>query len=58
MHLHVGIVTEGEAYETVGKLLPNLQQPEAVTEYLEDLNQSSEEANAAEEGKHQSITQF
>ena len=58
MHLHVGNVFEGEAYEAVGELLPDLQQSEAVAEYFEDPNQSSEEPKAAEEGKHRSMTLF
>ena len=58
MHLHVGNVSEGEAYEAVGELFPDPQQSEAVAEYFEDPNQSLEEPKATEEGKHRSMTQF
>ena len=58
MHLHVGNVTEGEAYETISEPLLDQQQPDAEADYLEDLNQSSEEPKAVEEGKHWSMSQF
>ena len=58
MHLHVGIVSEGEAYEAVEELFPDPQQPGTAQEYFEDPNQSSEEPKATEEGKHRSMNPF
>ena len=58
MHLHVGSASEGEAYEAVGELFPDPQQPGAEPEYFEDPSQSSEEPKATEEGKHRSMSQF
>ena len=58
MHMHVENVAEGDVYEVITEPFHEQQQPAEEAEIFEDLNQSSEEPKALEEGKHQSITQF
>ena len=58
MHIHVENVANGDVYEVIAKPFNEQQQPVEGDEFLEDLNQSSEEPKAIEEDKHQSMSQL
>ena len=53
MPMHVENVGEGDVYEVISEPFNEQPQPAEEAEFLEDLNESSEEPKTFEEGKHQ-----